>query len=136
MVVRQSLWKTLQKADRTAGCTLATVLDGPAANAQLLLCGGLPVWQNGAAALMQKNLTTFVVWRIACMAEWSSRAHAEKPYHAAKLYRDRHCGTGWSARFYRTFWRGAAACGLRRRPCGSSRGNICKITGPACDRDG
>lgn len=58
MVVRQSLWKTLQKADRTAGCTLATVLDGPAANAQLLLCGGLPVWQNGAAALMQKNLTT------------------------------------------------------------------------------
>ena len=58
MVVRQSLWKTLQKADRTAGCTLATVLDGPAANAQLLLCGGLPVWQNGTAALLQKKLTT------------------------------------------------------------------------------
>lgn len=53
---RQSLWQTLQKADRTAGCTLATVLDGSAANAQLLLCGGLPVWQSGAAALLQREL--------------------------------------------------------------------------------
>lgn len=54
---RQTFSQALRQADRTGGCTLATVLEGPEAGGQLLLCGGNAVWQNGQTALLQRNLT-------------------------------------------------------------------------------
>lgn len=55
---RQTLSQALQHADRSAGCMLASILEGPEAGSQLLFCGERVVWKLGRAELFQHNLTT------------------------------------------------------------------------------
>lgn len=55
---RQTFSQALQQAERANGCTLATVLEGPEAGSQLLLCGSNAVWKNGQTTLLHQNLST------------------------------------------------------------------------------
>ena len=50
------LYKILRTVQMQKGCTLACVLDGDAAEEQLLLCDGEPVWQTGNSDFLLQNL--------------------------------------------------------------------------------
>lgn len=50
------LYKILRTVQMQKGCTLACVLDGDAAEEQLLLCDGEPVWQAGNSDFLLQNI--------------------------------------------------------------------------------
>lgn len=50
------LYKILRTVQMQKGCTLACVLDGDAAEEQLLLCDGKPVWQAGNSEFLLQNI--------------------------------------------------------------------------------
>ena len=50
------LYKILRTVQMQKGCTLACVLDGDAAEEQLLLCDGEPVWQTGNSEFLLQNI--------------------------------------------------------------------------------
>lgn len=50
------LYKILRTVQMQKGCTLACVMDGDAAEEQLLLCDGEPAWQTGDSDFLLENI--------------------------------------------------------------------------------